>query len=236
MKIFRPLLAGLLLFAFALPVAAVDETPTPEPTPITETPTPEPTPITETPDCPPVELIDGVYVIPENAPEGCAYIQGGGDPSVEPMPIDLTIGDCTPELALAVAAGEAPVAPAPCFLPDGTLYELASRGTMPNERGDGDETDFAAMYEEWMTEFKATLEPCAEGADLNDISLVTCLLPDGTIAGPVPLFAAAPEMIEDVSAEADADADNGTTGLLLFGGIAAAGAALVFALRRRQAA
>ena len=127
------------------------------------------------------------------------YIQGGGDPSVEPMPIDLTIADCAPELALAVAAGETPIAPAPCLLPDGTLYELASRGTMPNERGDGDETDFAAMYEEWMAEFKATLEPCAEGADLNDISLVTCLLPDGTIAGPVPLFAGAPEQIEDVT-------------------------------------
>jgi hypothetical protein len=127
------------------------------------------------------------------------YIQGGGDPSVEPMPIDLTTGDCAPELALAVAAGETPIAPAPCFLPDGTLYELASRGTMPNERGDGDVTDYATMYEEWMAEFKATLEPCAEGADLNDISLVTCLLPDGSIAGPVPMFAGAPEMIEDVT-------------------------------------
>ena len=225
MKIFRPLLAGLLLFAFALPVAAVDETPAPEATLYTETPA-----------CPPVDLVDGVYMIPENAPEGCMYIQAVGGPGVEPMPIDLSTGDCAPDLALAVAAGETPVAPAPCFLPDGTLYELAARGTMPNERGDGDVTDYATMYEEWETEFKATLEPCAEGADLNDISLVTCLLPDGTIAGPVPLFAGAPEMIEDVSAEADADADNGTTGLLLFGGIAAAGAALVFALRRRQAA
>ena len=187
-RLMSALVALPLLLAFAAPVAAVDETPAPEPTLITETPA-----------CPPVDVIDGVYVIPENAPEGCMYIQGGGDPSVEPMPIDLTIGDCAPELALAVAVGETPVAPAPCFLPDGTLYELASRGTAPNERGDGDETDFAAMYEEWMTEFKATLEPCAEGADLNDISLVTCLLPDGTIAGPVPMFAGAPEMIEDVT-------------------------------------
>jgi hypothetical protein len=85
------------------------------------------------------------------------------------------------------------------LLPDGTLYELASRGTEPNERGDGDQTDYATMYKEWMAEFKATLEPCPEGADLNDISLVTCLLPDGTIAGPVPMFAGAPEQIEDVT-------------------------------------
>jgi hypothetical protein len=187
-RLMSALVALPLLLAFALPVAAVDETPTPEATLITETPA-----------CPPVDVIDGVYVIPENAPEGCMYIQGGGDPSVEPMPIDPTTGDCAPELALAVAAGETPIAPAPCLLPDGTLYELASRGTMPNERGDGDVTDYATMYEEWMAEFKATLEPCAEGADLNDISLVTCLLPDGSIAGPVPMFAGAPEMIEDVT-------------------------------------
>jgi len=176
-RLVSALVALPLLLAFALPVAAADETPA----------------------CPPVELIDGVYVIPEGAPEGCIYIQGGEVAPIEPMPIDLSPGDCALDLALAVASGETPVAPAPCFLPDGTLYELASRGTAPNERGDGDQTDFAATYEEWLTEFKATLEPCPEGADLTDISLVTCLLPDGTIAGPVPMFAGAPEMIEDVT-------------------------------------
>ena len=176
-RLVSALVALPLLLAFALPVAAADETPA----------------------CPPVELIDGVYVIPEGAPEGCIYIQGGEAAPIEPMPIDLSPVDCALDLALAVAAGETPVAPAPCFLPDGTLYELASRGTAPNERGDGDQTDYATMYEQWMAEFKATLEPCPEGADLTDISLVTCLLPDGSIAGPVPLFAGAPEMIEDVT-------------------------------------
>ncbi len=181
-RLVSALVALPLLLAFALPVAAADETPA----------------------CPPVEVLDGVNVIPEGAPEGCVYIQGGGDlgseaAPIEPMPIDLSPGDCALDLALAVAAGETPVAPAPCFLPDGTLYELTSRGTAPNERGDGDQTDYATMYEEWMAEFKATLEPCPEGADLTDISLVTCLLPDGSIAGPVPLFAGAPEMIEDVT-------------------------------------
>jgi len=176
-RLVSALVALPLLLAFALPVAAADETPA----------------------CPPVEVLDGVNVIPEGAPEGCIYIQGGEAAPIEPMPIDLSPGDCALDLALAVAAGETPVAPAPCFLPDGTLYELASRGTAPNERGDGDQTDYATMYEEWLTEFKATLEPCPEGADLTDISLVTCLLPDGSIAGPVPLFAGAPEMIEDVT-------------------------------------
>jgi len=176
-RLVSALVALPLLLAFALPVAAADETPA----------------------CPPVEVLDGVNVIPEGAPEGCIYIQGGEAAPIEPMPIDLSPGDCALDLALAVAAGETPVAPAPCFLPDGTLYELASRGTAPNERGDGDQTDYATMYEEWMAEFKATLEPCPEGADLTDISLVTCLLPDGSIAGPVPLFAGAPEMIEDVT-------------------------------------
>ena len=176
-RLVSALVALPLLLAFALPVAAADETPA----------------------CPPVEVLDGVNVIPEGAPEGCIYIQGGEAAPIEPMPIDLSPGDCALDLALAVAAGETPVAPAPCLLPDGTLYELASRGTAPNERGDGDQTDYATMYEEWMAEFKATLEPCPEGADLTDISLVTCLLPDGSIAGPVPLFAGAPEMIEDVT-------------------------------------
>jgi hypothetical protein len=176
-RLVSALVALPLLLAFALPVAAADETPA----------------------CPPVEVLDGVNVIPEGAPEGCIYIQGGEVAPIEPMPIDLSPVDCALDLALAVAAGETPVAPAPCLLPDGTLYELASRGTAPNERGDGDQTDYATMYEEWMAEFKATLEPCPEGADLTDISLVTCLLPDGSIAGPVPLFAGAPEMIEDVT-------------------------------------
>ena len=192
-RLVSALVALPLLLAFALPVAAADETPA----------------------CPPVEVLDGVNVIPEGAPEGCIYIQGGEAAPIEPMPIDLSPVDCALDLALAVAAGETPVAPAPCFLPDGTLYELASRGTAPNERGDGDQTDYATMYEEWMAEFKATLEPCPEGADLTDISLVTCLLPDGSIAGPVPLFAGAPEMIEDVTSTTAEERNEITTPVVL---------------------
>jgi hypothetical protein len=210
-RLVSALVALPLLLAFALPVAAADETPA----------------------CPPVELIDGVYAIPEGAPEGCIYIQGGEAAPIEPMPIDLSPGDCALDLALAVAAGETPVAPAPCFLPDGTLYELASRGTAPNERGDGDQTDFAAMYEEWMAEFKATLEPCPEGADPTDINLVTCLLPDGTIAGPMPMFAVAPEQIEDVTVT-NAEQRNEITAPVALAVLVLVGLGGVLFIRRRK--
>ena len=190
----RALLSALLLFTVAAPAAAyelpvVDET---------------------TPACPPVEMVDGVAVIPEGAPADCVYIQAltetpvvqlpGGEPRAEPMPINLSFGDCAPELAVAVAAGETPIAPAPCLLPDGTLYELAARGTMPNERGDGDETDWSAMDEQWMADYVAALEPCPEGLDPNavDATVTTCRLPDGSVLGPLPLFAAAPgDIVEE---------------------------------------
>ena len=210
-RLVSALVALPLLLAFALPVAAADETPA----------------------CPPVEVLDGVNVIPEGAPEGCIYIQGGEVAPIEPMPIDLSPVDCALDLALAVAAGETPVAPAPCLLPDGTLYELASRGTAPNERGDGDQTDYATMYEEWMAEFKATLEPCPEGADLTDISLVTCLLPDGSIAGPVPLFAGAPEMIEDVTSTT-AEERNEITAPVALAVVVLVGLGGVLFVRRRK--
>ena len=210
-RLVSALVALPLLLAFALPVAAADETPA----------------------CPPAELIDGVYVIPEGAPEGCMYIQGGEAVPIEPMPIDLSPGDCALDLALAVAAGETPVAPAPCFLPDGTLYVLASRGTAPNERGDGDQTDYATMYEEWMAEFKANLEPCPEGADPNDMNLVTCLLPDGTIAGPQPLFAVAPEQIEDVTVT-NAEERNEITAPVALAVLVLVGLGGVLFIRRRK--
>jgi hypothetical protein len=54
----------------------------------------------------------------------------------------------------------------------------------------GGETDWATMYNTWMEEFRASLEPCAPGVDANDPMITTCLLPDGSVAGPMPLFAA----------------------------------------------
>ena len=71
----------------------------------------------------------------------------------------------------------------PCLLPDGSLFPmLMADGT------DGD-TDWATMYNTWMQEFTASLEPCAADVDVNDPMVATCVLPDGTIVGPMPLFA-----------------------------------------------
>ena len=71
----------------------------------------------------------------------------------------------------------------PCLLPDGSLFPILMEDSV-----DGD-TDWATMYGTWMEEFRATLEPCAEGVDVTDPSIAACLLPDGNIAGAVPLFA-----------------------------------------------
>lgn len=71
----------------------------------------------------------------------------------------------------------------PCLLPDGSLFPIVMEDGV-----DGD-TDWATMYNTWMEEFTASLEPCAADVDVNDPMVATCVLPDGTIVGPVPLFA-----------------------------------------------
>jgi len=71
----------------------------------------------------------------------------------------------------------------PCLLPDGSLFPIVMEDGV-----DGD-TDWATMYNTWMEEFRASLEPCAEGVDLTDPGLAACLLPDGTVVGAMPLFA-----------------------------------------------
>ena len=62
----------------------------------------------------------------------------------------------------------------------------------PSGQPGSDETDWAILYEDWYNDFKATLEPCAPDVDPADPMVVTCLLPDGSVAGPMPLFAPAP--------------------------------------------
>ena len=71
----------------------------------------------------------------------------------------------------------------PCLLPDGSLFPMVLEDGV-----DGD-TDWATLYNTWMEEFTASLEPCAEGVDLTDPGLAACLLPDGTVVGAMPLFA-----------------------------------------------
>ena len=71
----------------------------------------------------------------------------------------------------------------PCLLPDGSLFPMVL------EDGVDSDTDWATLYNTWMEEFSASLEPCAADVDVNDPMVATCVLPDGTIVGPVPLFA-----------------------------------------------
>lgn len=59
-----------------------------------------------------------------------------------------------------------------------------------------EDPDWAAMYEQWYEDFVAGLEPCAPDVDPVDPSLMTCLLPDGSVAGPMPLFAPAPGPVD----------------------------------------
>ncbi len=71
----------------------------------------------------------------------------------------------------------------PCLLPDGSLFPDVKASEM------GSENDWATMYNIWMEEFRASLEPCAEGVDVTDPTIAPCLLPDGTVVGAMPLFA-----------------------------------------------
>ena len=62
----------------------------------------------------------------------------------------------------------------------------------PSGQPGSDETDWATLYQAWKDDFIATLEPCAPDVDPADPMVMTCLLPDGSVVGPMPLFAPAP--------------------------------------------
>ena len=114
----------------------------------------------------------------------------------------------------------------PCLLPDGSLFPMVLEDGV-----DGD-TDWATMYSTWMDEFRATLEPCAEGVDVTDPSIAPCLLPDGSIAGAMPLFA--------MNKEGDMGADNSWTttlpAIILAALLAYIGAATLVGWSKRRAA
>ena len=114
----------------------------------------------------------------------------------------------------------------PCVLPDGSLFPMVLEDGV-----DGD-TDWATMYSTWMDEFRATLEPCAEGVDVTDPSIAPCLLPDGSIAGAMPLFA--------MNREGDMGADNSWTttlpAIILAALLAYIGAATLVGWSKRRAA
>lgn len=247
MKPLRLLLPLFLLLAIAAPVAAEESSPEPAPSVV---PVPAlyaaPSDPSVTTPCAP-EIVDSIAAGtgPGVVAEACLLPDGSVLPInvmtiSEPMPISLGFEDCAAELATEVANGGTPIAPAPCFLPDGTLYELAARGTMPNERGDS-EVDYETLYADWLETFKAGLSACPEGADPADPALMTCLLPDGSIAGPMPLFAPAPEaadgeITEAVTNEEERGSTDGAALYALFAGLGVALLALYLIRRKGSAA
>jgi hypothetical protein len=74
----------------------------------------------------------------------------------------------------------------------GGIMPITDVQPAPSGQPGSDETDWAILYEDWYNDFIATLEPCAPDVDPADPAVVTCLLPDGSVAGPMPLFAPAP--------------------------------------------
>ena len=123
--------------------------------------------------------------LPADAPAALVELTGrsGG---IVPEPFWRTITGDPSACPEGITDPNAPISSdtvLPCLLPDGSLFPMVKAdGT------DGD-TDWATMYNTLMEEFRASLEPCAADVDVNDPLIVTCVLPDGTIVGPVPLFA-----------------------------------------------
>ena len=114
----------------------------------------------------------------------------------------------------------------PCLLPDGSLFPMVL------EDGVEGDTDWATMYNTWMDEFRDSLEPCAADVDVNDPMVATCVLPDGTIVGPVPLFA--------MNMPGEAEEENGWTttlpAIILAALLAYIGAATLVGWSKRRAA
>ena len=124
-------------------------------------------------------------VLPADAPAALVELAGrSGGVTPEPEWRTLT-GEPTacPE---GITEPNAPISSdtaLPCLLPDGSLFPMVL------EDGVDSDTDWATMYNTWMQEFRDSLEPCAADVDVNDPMVATCVLPDGTIVGPMPLFA-----------------------------------------------
>jgi hypothetical protein len=124
-------------------------------------------------------------VLPADAPPELVALTGrsGG---VVPEPYWRTLTGEPSACPAGITEPNAPISSdtvLPCLLPDGSLFpnvKAANAGGM---------NDWATMYNNWMAEFRATLEPCAEGVDVTDPTIAPCLLADGTAVGALPLFA-----------------------------------------------
>lgn len=105
-----------------------------------------------------------------------------GDATFDRQEGDVLPADAPEALRLVEAVDGAPIG----IMPIATVVPAAS------DAPGADDPDWAAMYEQWYEGFIAGLEPCAPEVDPTDPALMTCLLPDGSVAGPMPLFAPAP--------------------------------------------
>ena len=167
-------------------------------------------------------------VLPADAPAALVELAGrSGGVTPEPEWRTLT-GEPTacPE---GITEPNAPISSdtaLPCLLPDGSLFPMVL------EDGVDSDTDWATMYNTWMQEFRDSLEPCAADVDVNDPMVTTCVLPDGTIVGPVPLFA--------MNMPGEAKEENGWTtalpAIILAALLAWIGAATLVGRSKRRAA
>ena len=124
-------------------------------------------------------------VLPADAPAALVELAGRGG-GVVPEPEWRTLTGEPTACPEGITDPNAPISSdtvLPCLLPDGSLFPIVMEDGV-----DGD-TDWATMYNTWMQEFRDSLEPCAADVDVNDPMVATCVLPDGTIVGPVPVFA-----------------------------------------------
>jgi hypothetical protein len=167
-------------------------------------------------------------VLPADAPAALVALtgrSGGATPEPEWRTVTGEPTACPEGITEPDAAISSDTA-LPCLLPDGSLFPMVLEDGV-----DGD-TDWATMYSTWMDEFRATLEPCAEGVDVTDPSIAPCLLPDGSIAGAMPLFA--------MNREGDMGADNSWTttlpAIILAALLAYIGAATLVGWSKRRAA
>lgn len=167
-------------------------------------------------------------VLPADAPAALVALtgrSGGATPEPEWRTVTGEPTACPEGITEPDAAISSDTA-LPCLLPDGSLFPMVLEDGV-----DGD-TDWATMYSTWMDEFRATLEPCAEGVDVADPSIAPCLLPDGSIAGAMPLFA--------MNKEGDMGADNSWTttlpAIILAALLAYIGAATLVGWSKRRAA
>ena len=131
--------------------------------------------------------------LPADAPPALVELTGrsGG---VVPQPEWRTLTGEASACPVGITEPNAPISSdtvLPCLLPDGSPFPIVVEDSAPivvEDSAEGD-TDLAKTYSVWMEEFRASLEPCAEGVDVTDPTIAPCLLPDGTVVGAMPLFA-----------------------------------------------